>query len=142
MPLPQRLTDDACVLQRRWILDPHLVSLLQALDRWADERIARTGLRWPGLFLVSGHRTEALQAEINPDAPQSLHRRCPALAVDLRVGSVEGIESDSVWELLGGRWKLMGGRWGGDFSPGKDIFGVNRQEQNHFDLGVGVSNLG
>ena len=33
----------------------------------------------------------------------------------------------------------MGGRWGGDFSPGKDVFGVNRAEQNHFDLGIGVA---
>jgi len=32
----------------------------------------------------------------------------------------------------------MGGRWGGDFSPGKGVDGINRREQNHFDLGVGV----
>jgi len=113
--------------------------MLQTLDRWADESIARTGLRWPGLYIVSGWRSEKEQTDINPDAPASLHRRCPSLAADLRVGSVAGLDSDSVWELLGGRWKLMGGRWGGDFSPGKDITGVNRAEQNHFDLGVGVS---
>lgn len=138
MPLPMRVSSDACVLSRRWVLDPHLVSLLQDLDRWADEQIARTGLRWPGLFIISGHRTEAVQAALNPDAPASLHRRCPSLAVDLRVGDVAGVSADAVWELLGGRWKMMGGRWGGDFSPGKDVTGVNRREQNHFDLGVGV----
>jgi len=58
------------------------------------------------------------------------------MAVDLRVGAVQGLDSDNVWEVLGGKWKLMGwGRWGGDFSPGKDMFGVNRAEQNHFDVG-------
>jgi len=137
--LAQRLSDDTCLLSRRWILDPHLVSLLQDLDRWADQQIARTGLRWPGLYIISGHRTQEVQADVNPDAPASLHTRCPSLAADLRVGSVPNIPADSIWELLGGRWKLMGGRWGGDFSPGKDITGVNRQEQNHFDLGVAVS---
>jgi len=113
--------------------------MLQNLDRWANEQIARTGLRWPGLLVISGHRSEALQADISPDAPASLHRRCPALAVDLRLGDVPGLPADSIWELLGGRWKLMGGRWGGDFSPGKDVTGVNRREQNHFDLGIGIN---
>lgn len=47
------------------------------------------------------------------------------------------VTANAIWELLGGRWKLMGGRWGGDFTAGMP--GVNRQEQNHFDLGVGVS---
>jgi len=117
------------------MVDPHLVSLIQALDRWAAEEIARTGLRWPGLHIISGHRSEEMQANLNPDAPLSLHRRCPALAIDLRLGTLAGLEPDSIWELLGARWRLMGGRWGGNFSPGKDIFGVNREEQNHFDLG-------
>lgn len=127
------------MLSRRWVLDPTLVRMVQALDRWALEQIARTGLRWPGIRLVSGHRTKERQAEVNPDAKASLHTRCPSLAVDLRVGAIAGVESNAVWELLGGRWKLMGGRWGGDFSPGKDVTGVNRREQNHFDLGVGVA---
>ena len=64
--------------------------------------------------------------------------RCPSLAVDLSVGGVPNLPHDSAFEWLGARWKMMGGRWGGDFSPGKDIYGVNRAEQNHFDLGVGV----
>jgi len=120
------------------MVDAHLVSLLQDLDRWAEEQFAPSGIRWPGLFIISGYRSPSLQAQVNPNAPNSLHSRCPSLAADLRVGNVVGLGSDSVWELLGGRWKLMGGRWGGDFSPGLDIFGVNRAEQNHFDLGVGV----
>jgi len=111
--------------------------MLQNLDRWADREIARTGLRWPGIFIVSGHRDRESQAEINPDAPSSLHTRCPSLAVDLRVGEIAGWPGvNAIWELLGGRWKLMGGRWGGDFTAGQP--GVNREEQNHFDLGVGV----
>ena len=56
----------------------------------------------------------------------------------MRVGGVPNLPGGAVWEWLGARWKMMGGRWGGDFSPGKDIDGVNRAEQNHFDLGVGV----
>lgn len=133
-----RVDADACVLSRRFLLAPHLVQMVQDLDRWADREIARAGLRWPGLFVISGQRTAALQAELNPDAPASLHLRCPSLAVDLRVGDIAGWPGqDAIWELLGGRWKLMGGRWGGDFTGGMP--GVNRQEQNHFDLGIGVS---
>jgi len=139
VPFPMRADADACLLSRRFLLAPALVQMVQNLDRWADREIARTGLRWPGLYVISGQRTAAVQAQVNPDAPASLHTRCPSVAVDLRLGTVAGLPADSVWELLGGRWKLMGGRWGGDFSPGKDLFGVNRQEQNHFDLGIGVS---
>jgi len=113
--------------------------MVQALDRWAHDQLASKGFRWPGLYIVSGHRTEARQAEINPDAPASLHRRCPSLALDLRVGTVRGLSADATWDWLGARWKMVGGRWGGDFSPGKGIDGVNRREQNHFDLGIGVS---
>ncbi len=130
MPLPDRVDRDACVLQRRWILDPHLVQMLQDLDRWADEQIARTGLRWPGLYIISGHRTLQSQADTNPDAPNSLHIRCPSLAADLRVGDVPAsLVGDSVWDWLGARWMLVGGRWGGRFSV---------RDENHFDLGVGI----
>jgi len=59
------------------------------------------------------------------------------------VGNVPGLDDDSTWEFVGAQWKrFVGreGRWGGDFNgpPGeKDITGVNRREQNHFDLGFG-----
>jgi len=117
--------------------------MVQDLDRWADREIARAGLRWPGLWIISGWRSTTRQAEINPNSPDSLHTRCPSLAAGLRGGHLpEFGGQNAIWELLGGRWKLVGGRWGGDFTgpPGfKDISGINRREQNHFDLGVGVN---
>jgi len=130
MPIPQRVSGDACLLSRRWLLDPTLVSMLQNLDRWADGQFAAHGIRWPGIFIISGHRSRARQTEVNPDAPASLHTRCPSLAADLRVGNVQAsVVGDSVWDWLGARWALMGGRWGGRFS---------RRDENHFDLGVGT----
>jgi len=112
--------------------------MLVSLEAWADREIARTGLRWPGIKIISGYRSQERQASLNPNAPDSLHTRCPALAADLQVGAIPGnFTQNAIWELLGGRWKLMGGRWGGNFSPGKGIDGVNRREQNHFDLGFG-----
>lgn len=137
MPLPERITD-ACEISERWLVDPTLMMMIVALDAWADQgfRDPRIPwLAWPGLYILSGYRTASQQADVNPDVPNSLHRRCPSLAVDLRVGNVYGLSSNAIWELLGGRWKAMGGRWGGDFDPGKDITGVNRREQNHFDRG-------
>jgi len=129
MALPMSVKSDACLLSRRFLLAPTLVSMVQDLDRWADGKAAGKGIRWPGLYIISGHRTEAMQAEVNPDAPASLHRRCPSLAVDLRVGTVPAtLVGDSVWDWLGARWQMMGGRWGGRFSV---------RDANHFDLGVG-----
>jgi len=121
------------LLARRWILDPTLVSMLQALDEWArrnfDAGFAGLGIRWPGLYIISGWRSEQSQAHENPDAPNSLHLRCPSLAVDLRVANISAsLTTDAIWDWLGARWALMGGRWGGRFS---------RRDENHFDLGVG-----
>ena len=137
--LPEAIGTDACLLEGRWVLDPHLAQMLVSLEAWAHQQFAGEGFRWPGIKIISGHRSQVRQASVNPDAPHSLHTRCPSLAVDLQVGSVPNLPGDALWEWLGGRWKMMGGRWGGDFSPGKGIDGVNRREQNHFDLGVGVS---
>jgi len=103
--------------------------MLQNLDRWAGEQFAGKGFRWPGIWIISGQRDAESQARINPDAPASLHLRCPSLAADLRVGNVPAsLVGDSVWDWLGARWAMMGGRWGGRFS---------RRDENHFDLGVG-----
>ncbi len=56
------------------------------------------------------------------------------MAADLRVGNVEGVDSEAIWSFLGALWKRMGLRWGGDFawagSPRP-----NPAEWNHFDLG-------
>ena len=138
--LPEKVGNDACGLERRWVLDPDLAAMVVSLEGWAHEQFAGYGLRWPGIVIISGHRSKVRQATVNPAAQDSLHTRCPALAVDLRVGAVPASlpGGGSLWEWLGARWKMMGGRWGGDFSPGKDISGVNRREQNHFDLGFGV----
>jgi len=127
---PERVDRDACLLQRRWLLDSTLVQMLQALDRWGDQQVTRAGFRWPGLFIISGHRTGEMQAEVGPDSPASLHTRCPSLAVDLRVGNVQAsVTGDAIWDWLGARWALMGGRWGGRFS---------KRDENHFDLGVEI----
>jgi len=67
-----------CGLSGGWKLDPAFAARLVSLDRWAEERMADPGLSWPGLFIISGYRSTARQAELNPDAPDSLHTRCPA----------------------------------------------------------------
>jgi uncharacterized protein YcbK (DUF882 family) len=127
--LPERIGNDDCGLARRWILNLGLASMLVRLNGMAEERFASTGIRWPGLSIISGYRSRADQARINPDAPDSLHTRCPSLAVDLRVGAVRGVEAPEVWQVLGSMWELLGGRWGGRFRD---------QDLNHFDLGVGT----
>lgn len=102
--------------------------MVVSLDEWAEDQFAAVRLRWPSLYVISGHRDTAEQAAVNPSAPNSLHTRCPSLAVDLRVGDIRAsITPEAQWAWLGARWQLMGGRWGGRFrSP----------DLNHFDLGV------
>jgi len=119
---------DPCSLARRWILDRKLSEMLVDLDRWAAEQFKDSRYGWPGLSIISGHRSHAAQAEINPDAPGSLHTRCPSMAADLRVGTINAaLPSVAIWQWLGVHWKGMGGRWGG-------FFGV--KDENHFDLGI------
>ena len=126
MPRSERIPDDACGLSRRWILDPTLAGMLVRLDQWAAGEFSASGLRWPGLFVISGYRSPLLQADVNPLAPASLHTRCPSLAADLRVGdipaSLTGVET---WAFLASHWFTLGGRWGGRFTP---------PDNNHFDL--------
>jgi hypothetical protein len=101
------------------------------LNMWATVQFARKGLHWPQLWVQSGHRSFARQRDLNPEAPDSLHTRCPSQAVDLRIGNVHAsISTFEQWAWLGSQWKLLGGRWGGDFQD---------PDVNHFDLGVGVS---
>ena len=100
--------------------------MLLRLDDRARSLLAAEGIRFPGLFVISGFRSSSLQDQLNPSAPRSFHTRCPALAADLRVGDVPAsVTPFEVWAFLGGIWKLMGGRWGGDFNP---------PDPNHFDL--------
>ena len=98
--------------------------MLVALEAQAYERFAATGIRWAGLYIISGYRSPRRQAVINPAVQKSCHTVCPSLAADLRVGPVAGFDSPEIWAVLGGMWEMMGGRWGGRFD-----------DPNHFDLG-------
>ena len=125
--LSEPVGTDACRLARRWILDSTLARRLVALDRDLAIEFAAAGIRWPGLWILSGGRSEARQMQVNPAAPNSLHTRCPSLAADLRLGGVPAsLTEDLVWNAIGTRWELLGGRWGGRFDP---------PDPNHFDLG-------
>ena len=92
--------------------------MVVALHERAITTFAGQGLRFPGLFVISGFRTKAAQFDLNPLVPDSLHTRCPALAVDLRVGDFPASTTPAeIWGVLGRLWKGLGGSWGGDFSP-------------------------
>ncbi len=126
--LPEPIRGDACGLSRRWLLASVLAQGLVRLERRMQERFAPTPFDWPGLWVISGNRTAALQASLNPAVKDSLHRRCPALAVDLRVGSIPGLPSDGLLTMAGETWMTMGFRWGGTFSdfPNPAHFDVGR----------------
>jgi len=126
MSSSSRVGTDACSLSRRWILNPVLADMLVGLDAEAAREFSAQGFRWPGIFVISGHRSPALQLDLNPLAPNSLHTRCPALAADLRVGDLPAsLTPRNLWALLGEIWERFGGRWGGRFTP---------EDLNHFDL--------
>lgn len=127
MALSDRVADsDACSLSRRWALDPVVARKLVDLDGKVGAIFSAQGLRWPGLSIISGFRSHQKQAALNPDAPDSYHTRCPALAVDLRVGDAPARTTPfELWAVVGQQWKLLGGRWGGDFAE---------PDPNHFDF--------
>jgi len=131
--IPVRLAGvDACVLANRLKLDIALAVMVTELENWARGEFARKDFPgfWPGLSIVSAQRDWG--------APGSLHKRCPAEAVDLRIGDMGKLPGEvPIWTWLGARWKQMGGRWGGDFRTDA-IDRINREEMNHFDTGVGV----
>ena len=105
--------------------------MLVALDDVWERKFSAEGLRWPGLYIISGYRTATEQSEVNPSNPNSLHRRCPSLAADLRVGDQPASITDpSIWSAIGRDWNLIGGTWGGDFLP---------PDWNHFSFpGIGM----
>lgn len=121
--MPSRVGRDACAIAVRWTLDLTLAGMVVRLE---DQASREFGRYWPGLYIISGYRSPAHNAD-DGGAPDSFHLRCPSLAVDLRVGHVAGLDSDGVWAILGGMWRLMGGRWGGQF---------REPDPNHFDLGI------
>ncbi len=99
--------------------------MVLALDARAAQIFSAQGLRWPGLWIISGHRSPSRQLEVNPSVPNSLHTRCPSMAVDLRVGNLPASTTAfEVWGFLGGIWKSLGGRWGGNFRT---------PDPNHFE---------
>ena len=128
----ERVGVDSVGLQRRWRISYDVACGLvrTELALQLEFGVAARGLRWPGLFVVSGHRSRPVESELNPGEPaatRSLHLRCPALAVDLRVGNVPASGTPrALWELVAVNWKqITGGRWGGDFDP---------PDPNHFDI--------
>lgn len=121
---------DPCALADRWTLDPTLAGMLVRLQERVREEFRRAGSPYPfpDIYVISGFRTPAHNADVG-GVPNSLHTRCPSMAVDIRVGSVAGLQNNEILAILGGIWRLMGGRWGGSFRD---------PDPPHFDLGVGV----
>jgi len=104
---------------------------LMEAEAVAERAFAAEGVRWPGIFILSGHRTKTEQAEVNPASPESHHRCCPSLAVDLRVGDLPAsITPPQFFRFIAGALATYNIRWGGD-SP--DEF-VALLEQNHYYL--------
>lgn len=126
--LPERINGDACGLARRWILATVLAQGLVRLEGVAEERFAAAETHWPGLWIISGQRSRAHQASLNPLVEDSLHVRCPSLAADLRVGSLPGLPPSALLQFAGGIWTSLGFRWGGLFSdfPNPAHFDVGR----------------
>jgi len=117
---------DACSIQRRWAIRALVADTAVGVESAAVQIFSAEGLRWPGLWIISGYRSERLQSQINPANPASLHSTCPSLAIDMRVGDVPAsVTPYEQWAFVGTLWKARGGRWGGDF-PVPDL--------NHFDF--------
>jgi len=109
---------DPCSLQRRWLIRADLARDLVRLDQWADDAFSSRGVRWPGLTIISGYRSLQRQLEVNPSVPNSLHTRCPALAVDLILGGIDLPPFDQpTFDWLGHKWISMWNTWGGKFDP-------------------------
>ena len=134
----ERVEADAEGLVRRWGLDPRTADAAVALEVAARCALAPCGLRWPGIYVISGFRSSPVEAELSRSSPvarRSLHMatrmgRPASLAVDLRVGGQPASTTPvEVWAFLGSLWKsaVPGGRWGGDFAA---------PDVNHFDLGI------
>lgn len=123
---------------RRWGLDPDTARAVGDLELWARCNLAPCGVRWPGLYVISGYRSRPVESSLSPDsspATRSLHMarrdgRPASLAVDLRVGNQPAsVTPREIWGALATGWKLVapGGRWGGEFTD---------PDVNHFDLGA------
>lgn len=97
-----------------------------ALEQRAAAAFSAEGLRWGGIWIISGYRSPAHQASVNPSNPNSRHSQCPSMAVDLRVANLPASGTPrELWGFLGQLWQSIGGRWGGSF-PDPDL--------NHFEM--------
>ena len=129
---PERVTDDACGISRRWLLAPHVAESVVSVNREMGSLFSAQGIRWPGLTIISGYRSSQKQAQVNPAVTKSWHSRCPALAVDLRVGDAPASTTPvELWATIAHQFKKRGARWGGDFKHAGS--GPNKREANHFD---------
>jgi len=103
--------------------------MLLALDAWACTTLAERRVRWPGLYIISGHRSAPVVGAFSPTtaaATASRHLFLPSLAADLRVGNAPAsVTPLELWTFLGLHWERIGGRWGGRFDP---------PDPNHFDI--------
>lgn len=129
---------EACRLQTRWLLDSRLAEMLVAMVGNLAARFAAPRFRGisiaPKVLIISGYRSQARQAGINPSVTRSCHVACPSMAVDLRLGTMPGLIGDEIYSIYGVYWQILGGRWGGNFShSGPEL--INPAEKFHFDLG-------
>lgn len=117
---------DFCDLSRRWTLEPALARMLVQTDEHLARDFAAGGVRWPGLFVISGYRSPALQAVVNPLVSTSKHSRCPSMAADLRIGNLPASTTPlELWRAVAQVWRGLGGRAGIDFRT---------PDVNHFEL--------
>lgn len=127
----ERVGLDAAGLARRWRVSYAVACGLVKTELALQTAfgVAARGVRWPGLFVISGYRSRPVESELNPGntALASLHLRCPSLAVDVRVGNLPASSTPrELFAAVGTVWKATtGGRWGGDFEP---------PDVNHLDL--------
>lgn len=129
---------EACRLSSRWVLDSRLAEMLAAMVGNLSARFAAPRLRSvsiaPKVVIISGYRSQARQAGLNPTVTRSCHVQCPSMAVDLRLGTMPGLIGDEIYSIYGVYWQTLGGRWGGNFShAGPEL--INPSEKFHFDLG-------
>jgi len=131
MSRSERVDGDACSLSRRWLLEPVIAVALVETETVAQGIFASQGLRWPGIFIISGHRTQAQQEEANPSNPSSHHRCCPSLAVDIRIGDLPAsVTPRPFFKFIADALAIHGIKWGGDL---EDEF-LALLEQNHYFL--------
>lgn len=117
-------------LAQGWTITPQLALLVAQLEQLVRQEIGRD------LEVISGYRTVEEQIALaragRPAADPDLsnHTRCPATAVDVRIGA---LPTNAQKARLGALAQGLGLRWGGG-SPVDPQTGIP-SDWNHFDLG-------